>query len=82
MLTEKEEIIEEKTLIHESLLALKDCKRVVELKFQNCLSERSRLDSRVECMGREADLLAARNCSLEEERDTFLWRIDTKVSLA
>ena len=24
----------------------------------------------------------ATNCSLEEERDTFLWRIDTKVSLA
>jgi len=48
------------------LVALKDSKRVVELKFQNLLSEKEGWARTVESLGQEADLLQVKNQSLEE----------------
>jgi hypothetical protein len=48
------------------LVALKDSKRVVELKFQNLLAEKEGWARTVESLGQEADLLQVKNQSLEE----------------
>jgi hypothetical protein len=52
--------------VEETLVALKDSKRVVELKFQNLLAEKERWARTVESLGQEADLLQVKNQSLEE----------------
>ena len=50
----------------ESLIALKDCKRVVELRYKNILAEKSDLDQKVESLTQQSELLQVKNQSLEE----------------
>lgn len=50
----------------ESLIALKDCKRVVELRYKNILDEKSELDQKVESLTQQSELLQVKNQSLEE----------------
>ncbi len=52
--------------MEETLVALKDSKRVVELKFQNLLAEKEGWARTVESLSQEADLLQVKNQSLEE----------------
>ena len=63
--SEKEEIIEQKNSVNESLVALKDCKRVVELRYKNILSEKSDLDQKVESITQQSELLQVKNQSLD-----------------
>lgn len=50
----------------ESLIALKDCKRVVELRYKNILDEKSELDQKLESLTQQSELLQVKNQSLEE----------------
>ena len=50
----------------ESLIALKDCKRVVEIRYRNILVEKSELYQKVESLTQQSKLLQAKNQSLEE----------------
>jgi len=52
--------------VDESLIALKDCKRVVELRYKNILAEKSDLDQKVESLTQQSELLQVKNQSLEE----------------
>jgi len=52
--------------VNESLIALKDCKRVVELRYKNILSEKSDLDQKLESITQQSELLQVKNQSLEE----------------
>jgi len=52
--------------VDESLIALKDCKRVVELRYKNILVEKSELDQKVESLTQQSELLQVKNQSLEE----------------
>jgi len=52
--------------VDESLIALKDCKRVVELRYKNILAEKSVLDQKVESLTQQSELLQVKNQSLEE----------------
>ena len=63
---EKEEVIQKEELAQESLSVLRDCKRVVELKFQNSLVEKSKLDNRLESAAQQTEMLQVKNHSLEE----------------
>ena len=56
-------------MLQESLVALKDCKRVVELKFQNSLCDRGKLDNKIECVTRENRALQERVLALLTEKD-------------
>jgi chromosome segregation ATPase len=53
-------------IVEETLVALKDSKRVVELKFQTLLSEKARWAEAVESLSQEAELLQVKNQSLDE----------------
>ena len=50
----------------ESLIAFKDCKRVVELRYKNILVEKSELDQKVKFLTQQSELLQVKNQSLEE----------------
>eukprot|EP00092_Neocalanus_flemingeri_P028809 GFUD01031276.1.p1 GENE.GFUD01031276.1~~GFUD01031276.1.p1 ORF type:complete len:310 (-),score=90.85 GFUD01031276.1:208-1137(-) len=50
----------------ESLIVLKDCKRVVELRYKSVLVEKSELDERIESLTQQSELLQVKNQSLEE----------------
>jgi len=52
--------------VDESLIALKDCKRVVEVRYKNILVEKSELDQKVESLTQQSELLQVKNQSLEE----------------
>ena len=58
-------------MANETLHALKDSKRVVELKFQNSLLDKSKLDNKVESLTQQTELLQVKNCSLEERLETL-----------
>ena len=68
-------------MLQESLVALKDCKRVVELKFQNSLCERGKLDNRIECVTRENRALAAQSAGLEQRVVALLAEKDEQTSI-
>lgn len=55
----------------ESLTVLKDCKRVVELKFQNSLVEKSKMENKIESLTQQTEILQVKNCSLEERLQTL-----------
>lgn len=55
----------------ESLIALKDCKRVVELRYKNVLIEKTELDQKIECLTQQNELLQVKNQSLEERLATL-----------
>jgi len=55
----------------ESLSVLKDCKRVVELKFQNYLVEKSKMENKIESLTQQTEILQVKNCSLEERLQTL-----------
>jgi chromosome segregation ATPase len=52
--------------VAETLVALKDSKRVVELKFQTLLAEKERWAETLEALSQETDLVQVKNQSLEE----------------
>jgi len=52
--------------VDESLIALKDCKRVVELRYKNILVEKSEMDQKIESLTQQSELLQVKNQSLEE----------------
>jgi len=66
VLKEKDKIVEEKNGVDESLIALKDCKRVVELRYKSILTEKSELSNKVESLTQQTELLQVKNQSLEE----------------
>jgi len=57
--------------VDESLIALKDCKRVVELRYKNVLIEKTELDQKIECLTQQNELLQVKNQSLEERLATL-----------
>jgi len=63
---ENAEIREGKVNVDESLGALKDCKRVVELKYQNILVEKSNMEYKIKGLNESNELMQVKNQSLEE----------------
>ena len=53
----------EKIGVDESLIALKDSKRVVELCYANILVEKSEKDQKVESLTQQSELLQVKNQS-------------------
>jgi len=63
---ERGEILERKMNTEEMLAALKDSKRVVELKYQNILVEKGNFESKLLCLNQSNELMQVKNQSLEE----------------
>ena len=71
VVTEKQEISQQKQIVEETLAALKDSKRFVELKFQNYLQERSKTTDKITELQEQKELLQVENFSLREHVDSL-----------
>ena len=43
----------------------------MELKFQNCLTEKSKLENKIESLTQQTEVLQVKNCSLEERLESL-----------